>query len=116
MIRTLLLLSVTLVLSSGIRQAAKPVTSKQAKPSSLQFCVDQRVETFYLVMMLTGEYDVLISRHPSSYKSAATKKFARYKDHRAVQFARHLALQGFGLDYAANWLLQYSAAPDFQKS
>lgn len=102
----------------AFRDGQTPAKAKPVKPrvQQLQFRYDKRVETFYIVMMLTGEYDVLISRHPSTYKSAALKQFKPYKDHKAVEMAKYLALQGFGADYPVNWLFQYSDFPDFRKS
>ncbi len=83
--------------------------------SKLQFGFDKRVETVYFVLMLTGEYDILISRHPSTYKSAVSKYFSKYKDHKAVFYAKSLIANGFGFDYAANWIFQFTDFPEFQQ-
>lgn len=112
---TILLIGLTL-LGCDIKPTQtdiKIVTNSDS--SNLNFRFDKRVETVYFVLMLTGEYDILISHHPSSYKTAASKYFSKYKNHKAVLYAKRLISNGFGFDYAANWIYQFTDFPEFQK-
>jgi hypothetical protein len=109
-----LLLTYLTLLSCNYTRVQQEVKSGNISGNSrLKFNYDKRVETVYFVLMLTGDYDILISRHPSSYKSAVSKYFSKYKDHKAVVYAKRLISAGFGFDFAANWIFKFSDFPEF---
>ena len=57
--------------------------SNQKDDAKLEFCFDKRVETLYLVFLLSEDYAQLISKHPTAYKEAALKYFSKQKNHNA---------------------------------
>jgi hypothetical protein len=113
----LLLALLVVAVFSGCRNKDQ-MPEKQAAVAgpALEFRCDRRVETVYLVLMLTGKYDQLISRHPSSYKNKAVRYFSRFSNHMAVAVAGRLIDRGFCFDYAANWIFQFSDLPEFENN
>lgn len=91
-------------------------TADSSDSQTLQFRFDKRVETVYFVLMLSGQYEFLISKHPTIYKFAVTNHFSKFKDHKAVKLAKKLIDRGFSFDYAANWIFQFSDFPEFHRS
>lgn len=92
-----------------------PVRDKMsADIPQLTFSFDKRVETMYIVLMLTGKYDMLISQHTTSYKQKTKTYFEKHKKHHAIKLATTLIDQGFSFDYAASWICQFSDFPGFQ--
>lgn len=64
----------------------------------------------YYVFLL-ADYP-LLSPHATSYKEAAKKHFAHFKEHKAVSLAKALFEKGFVYGYPVNWRYQYTSFTD----
>ncbi|MCF8254134.1 MAG: DUF4932 domain-containing protein [Bacteroidia bacterium] len=83
----------------------------QKDPTHLEFQTDKRVETMYIVFLLS-DYP-LLTPFPNSYQANALAYFNKYKNHTAVLLAKKLVQRGFVADYAVNWLFQHTNFPEF---
>lgn len=110
---TILFIAFTIFSCNNNNPKSDSTSVTQPDSSSLEFQIDKRVETLYIVFLFS-DYPIL-TPFPNSYKSDALKYFDKYKNHKAVLLAKKLVEKGFVADYAVNWLFQYSDFPEFTK-
>lgn len=96
------------------RPGGVPGEEKKAE-TLIEFRIDKRIESCYIVFLLTGKYPVM-TPFANEYKTDALAYFSKHKNHKAVWLADYLVQRKFYADYAVSWMLQHSDFPDFNKN